>query len=69
MGSVLRHRLTPMGDPKPPMPKAPSGPWFNDIAAFLGKAYWAPDTSRVMAFATKTYDPWSSALPCVLPGS
>jgi SAM-dependent methyltransferase len=28
--------------------------WFNDVAAFLGKAYWAPDTTRVMAFTTGT---------------
>ena len=32
----------------------PEGPWFNEIAAFLGKAYWAPDTSRVMAFTVGT---------------
>jgi SAM-dependent methyltransferase len=28
--------------------------WFNDVAAFLGKAYWAPDTTRVMSFTTGT---------------
>jgi SAM-dependent methyltransferase len=32
----------------------PSGPWFNDIARFLGRAYWAPDTGRVQAFTTGT---------------
>lgn len=35
-------------------PECPNGPWFNEIAAHLGKAYWAPDTSRVMAFTTGT---------------
>ncbi len=33
---------------------APSGPWFNDVAAFLGPAYWAPGTGRVMAFTRGT---------------
>jgi SAM-dependent methyltransferase len=33
---------------------APDGPWFNALAAFLGPAYWAPDTSRVQAFTTGT---------------
>jgi SAM-dependent methyltransferase len=28
--------------------------WFNDVAAFLGPAYWAPDTTRVMSFTTGT---------------
>jgi SAM-dependent methyltransferase len=28
--------------------------WFNPIAAHLGKAYWAPDTGRVMAFTKGT---------------
>lgn len=32
----------------------PPGPWFNEVAAFLGSAYWAPDTSRVMAFTAGT---------------
>lgn len=36
------------------MPPPPDGPWFNDLAAFLGKAYWAPDTGRVQAFTTGT---------------
>src|SRR5215218_1037002 len=36
------------------MPPVPSGPWFNEIARFLGKAYWAPDTGRVMAFTKGT---------------
>ena len=37
-----------------PVPKAPAGPWFNEIAAFLGEAYWAPETTRVQAFTTGT---------------
>ena len=36
------------------MPPVPEGPWFNEIAAHLGKAYWAPDTGRVMAFTKGT---------------
>jgi SAM-dependent methyltransferase len=36
------------------MPPVPAGPWFNPIAAHLGRAYWAPDTSRVMAFTMGT---------------
>jgi SAM-dependent methyltransferase len=28
--------------------------WFNDVAQFLGPAYWAPDTTRVMSFTTGT---------------
>lgn len=28
--------------------------WFNEVAAFLGRAYWAPGTGRVAAFATGT---------------
>ena len=35
-------------------PAAPPGPWFNEVAAFLGPAYWAPDTGRVMAFTRGT---------------
>ena len=35
-----------------------SGPeargWFNEIAAFLGDAYWAPGTTRVQAFTVGT---------------
>jgi SAM-dependent methyltransferase len=34
--------------------RAPSGPWFNEIARHLGKAYWAPDTGRVAAFTKGT---------------
>jgi SAM-dependent methyltransferase len=34
---------------KPPRPD-----WFNEIAKFLGKAYWAPNTSRVSAFTMGT---------------
>ena len=36
------------------MPPVPAGAWFNPIAAHLGRAYWAPDTSRVMAFTKGT---------------
>ena len=36
------------------MPPVPSGPWFNAIARHLGRAYWAPDTGRVMAFTKGT---------------
>jgi SAM-dependent methyltransferase len=32
----------------------PSPGWFNELAAFLGAAYWAPDTTRVQAFTTGT---------------
>lgn len=39
---------TPVGSP------APAGPWFNEVAAFLGPAYWAPGTGRVMAFTRGT---------------
>ncbi len=35
-------------------PATPAGLWFNDVAAFLGPAYWAPDTGRVMAFTRGT---------------
>lgn len=28
--------------------------WFNDIASFLGPAYWSPGTGRVQAFTTGT---------------
>jgi SAM-dependent methyltransferase len=31
-----------------------SGPWFNEIARFLGRAYWAPGTGRVQAFTKGT---------------
>ena len=36
------------------VPPVPGGPWFNEIAAFLGRAYWAPDTGRVQAFTKGT---------------
>jgi SAM-dependent methyltransferase len=36
------------------MPRVPEGNWFNEIAAFMGPAYWAPDTGRVMAFTKGT---------------
>jgi SAM-dependent methyltransferase len=35
-------------------PATPTGLWFNEVAAFLGPAYWAPDTGRVMAFTRGT---------------
>ncbi len=37
-----------------PAPSPPPGPWFNEVAAFLGPTYWAPDTGRVMAFTRGT---------------
>lgn len=37
-----------------PAPGYPGGPWFNEVAAWLGKTYWAPDTGRVMAFTMGT---------------
>ena len=36
------------------MPPMPSGPWFNELARFLGRTYWAPNTGRVMAFTKGT---------------
>jgi SAM-dependent methyltransferase len=36
------------------MPPVPPGPWFNEVAAFLGPAYWAPGTGRVAAFTRGT---------------
>jgi SAM-dependent methyltransferase len=36
------------------MPPVPEGHWFNEIAAFMGPTYWAPDTGRVMAFTKGT---------------
>ena len=36
------------------MPAAPKGPWFNEIARFLGESYWAPGSTRVQAFTTGT---------------
>src|SRR5689334_24925518 len=36
------------------MRPVPEGNWFNEIAAFMGKTYWAPDTGRVMAFTKGT---------------
>jgi SAM-dependent methyltransferase len=36
------------------MPPVPSGPWFNELARFLGRTYWAPNTGRVMAFTKGT---------------
>jgi SAM-dependent methyltransferase len=32
----------------------PDEPWFNDLARFLGPAYWSPGSSRVQAFTTGT---------------
>jgi SAM-dependent methyltransferase len=36
------------------MPPVPKNCWFDELAAFLGKAYWAPDTSRIQAFTYGT---------------
>ena len=36
------------------MPPVPAGPWFNEVASFLGAAYWAPGTGRVAAFTRGT---------------
>lgn len=33
---------------------APEGPWFNEIARFLGESYWAPGSTRVQSFTTGT---------------
>jgi SAM-dependent methyltransferase len=38
----------------PDVPAPPADTWFNEVAAFLGDAYWAPDTTRVQAFTTGT---------------
>jgi SAM-dependent methyltransferase len=35
-------------------PAGPTGHWFNEIAAFLGPAYWSPGTGRVQAFTAGT---------------
>jgi len=35
-------------------PATPTGLWVNEGAAFLGPAYWAPGTGRVMAFTRGT---------------
>jgi SAM-dependent methyltransferase len=44
------------GRPRPAgsAPPAPPGLWFNEVAAFLGPAYWAPGTGRVAAFTRGT---------------
>lgn len=34
--------------------RSPRAGWFDEIAAFLGPAYWAPGTGRVQAFTTGT---------------
>jgi SAM-dependent methyltransferase len=36
------------------MPPVPDGPWFDELARFLGKAYWAPGTTRIQAFTSGT---------------
>ena len=43
-----------MVEPNPAVEGPPSDDWFDAIAAHLGKAYWAPDTGRVMAFTKGT---------------
>ena len=51
LGSPQGHSLP---DVTQPSSSPPEGPWFNDLAAFVGTAYWAPHTSRVQAFAAGT---------------
>jgi SAM-dependent methyltransferase len=41
-------------EPNPAVEGPPSDDWFDAIATHLGKAYWAPDTGRVMAFTKGT---------------
>jgi ubiquinone/menaquinone biosynthesis C-methylase UbiE len=36
------------------MKPVPDGLWFNELAAYLGRTYWAPNTGRVMAFTKGT---------------
>ena len=36
------------------MPPVPSGPWFNPVAKFLGRAYWNPGTGPMNAFTMGT---------------
>src|SRR6266849_1999306 len=36
------------------MPPVPEDCWFDELADFLGPAYWAPGTSRVQAFTYGT---------------
>jgi SAM-dependent methyltransferase len=36
------------------MPLPPNDCWFDELAAFLGKAYWAPGTTRIQAFTYGT---------------
>jgi SAM-dependent methyltransferase len=36
------------------MPPVPDTCWFDDLARFLGPAYWAPGTTRVQAFTCGT---------------
>ena len=43
-----------MSESNPAVDGPPSDDWFDAIAAHLGKAYWAPDTGRVMAFTKGT---------------
>ena len=47
-------RVVGLTEKNPAMPGPPSPNWFNEIASFLGNAYWAPDTGRVMAFTKGT---------------
>jgi SAM-dependent methyltransferase len=46
--------VSPAPEPSRPSPAPPAGPWFNEVAAFLGPAYWAPGTGRVQAFTRGT---------------
>ena len=43
-----------MSDANPAITGPPSPGWFDEIAAHLGSAYWAPGTGRVMAFTKGT---------------
>ena len=36
------------------MPLPPETCWFDELAGFLGRAYWAPNTSKVQAFTSGT---------------
>src|SRR5437870_159195 len=53
-GGVTIDRVVGVTEKNPAMSGPPSPNWFNEIASFLGKAYWAPDTGRVMAFTKGT---------------
>ena len=50
-GNAAGHNLAAVTQPRS---DSPEGPWFNELAAFVGSAYWAPHTCRVQAFAAGT---------------